>query len=281
MTEEERKAKETLEAQQRAATNDAQSQNKGIMDLIIGFLKFFFESFLGNSSDAPNEDPSDIPETSGSIARLGKVIIDAKAIPKWKAYQEAHKGEAVNFKNPVKGATQVTSGFGAREAPTAGASHNHAGVDLGARGGDKTPEIIASASGVVLFSGRKQGYGNTVMIGHADGSYTLYGHMDGTKMPAVGNEVAQGQTIGEMGASGTATAVHLHFEQRRGSAAVQPQLAGVGALRNGMQIAPSSGNALAGLVNPNDHPNLAVGSGHKPPIAMRAPNTAIGGIRIS
>jgi len=105
----------------------------------------------------------------------------------------------------------------------------HVGADILAPG---NPDILASAGGVVLFSGRKSGYGNTVIIGHADGSMTLYAHMTGAKMPDIGVEVQQGQVIGTLGASGAVTGAHLHYEQREGGVAVPPRIAGQLLTRN-------------------------------------------------
>lgn len=259
------------EAQRRQLEQESQTQDKGILGSILGFLKFLFEIFFPGN-EAPNEDPpatgqpgtQQRPETVVDRLRLGQLIIDANAVPKWKAFQEAHKGEKVEFTSPVVGASVVTSGFGHRVAPTKGASTNHAGVDLGARSGDSTPPIVASASGIVLFSGEKQGYGHTVMIGHADGSYTLYGHLTGTNMPKIGAEVAQGAVIGEMGASGRATGIHLHYEQRKGTEALQPKIAGV-ALTEGTRVAGAKpAPSYAGLVDPTGLPKLAVMNGGQP-----------------
>ena len=275
--------KAAREAQQREMANQGQSSDGGIMGAIMGFLKFLFDMFLP-STNAPNEDPADIPESPADKARIGKLIIDKKAIPKWESYQASHHGEAVHFVNPVKGAAEVTSGFGHREAPTAGASHEHAGVDIAPRDGQRNPDVVASASGVVLFSGKKQGYGNTVIIGHADGSYTLYGHMHGEKMPEIGSEVRQGDAIGVMGATGTATGIHLHYEQRVGEQAVQPQIDGV-KLAKGVAI-PSGDHpsrALASLVNPKDHSKLPVSQAAgspSAPLAFAAATTNLGGIRL-
>jgi murein DD-endopeptidase MepM/ murein hydrolase activator NlpD len=200
------------------------------------------------------------------------LIVNAQAIPKWRDYMAANKGARVEHQSPVVGDSVVTSGFGPRVAPTRGASTDHKGIDLGARGGDATPDIVASASGIVLFSGRKQGYGETVMIGHADGSYTLYAHLSGHKMPAVGSEVKQGQQIGIMDRTGTATGIHLHYEQRKGTEALVPRIAGV-TLTQGTRVAgakPATDNRFAGLADPAQLPKLPVSTadGQTPPVAF-------------
>lgn len=228
-----------LEKQAREGAGGA-SPDGGIMDAIMGFVKFLFEIFFPNT-EAPNEEEPEspeapnLPEAPSAISRIGKLIVDAKAIPKWREFQKNHKGDKVAHQSPVAGGAQITSGFGHRDAPTEGASHEHKGVDFGARGGDANPDILASAEGVVLFSGKKSGYGNTVIVGHGDGTFTLYGHLTGGKMPSVGAEVAQGETIGVMGSSGTATGTHLHYEQRKGTEAHTPIVAGI-TLTNGVNV---------------------------------------------
>jgi murein DD-endopeptidase MepM/ murein hydrolase activator NlpD len=93
--------------------------------------------------------------------------------------------------------------------------HGYNAVDLAAPSG--TP-IVASAGGTVVVAregGWNGGYGSYVVISHANGSQTLYGHM--SKVAAYdGETVAQGQLIGYVGKTGLATGPHVHFEIRDG-----------------------------------------------------------------
>lgn len=199
------------------------AEKPGIFEAIMGFITFLFETFF-TGAEAPNEaGQAEVPDAPERITRIGRLIMDANALPKWREFQQKHNGEPVVHQSPVRGDSQVTSDFGHRDAPVAGASTNHKGIDFGARGDSS---IVASAAGVVLFSGAKSGYGNTVIIGHGDGTFTLYGHLTGAEMPATGSQVAQGEKIGVMGASGTATGVHLHYEQRKGTDAINPIIQG-------------------------------------------------------
>lgn len=91
--------------------------------------------------------------------------------------------------------------------------HGYNGVDLAASCG--TP-IMASASGDVIISregGWNGGYGNFVIISHANGTQTLYAHMLSTIVGS-GWHVVQGQVIGYVGVTGNTTGCHLHFEVR-------------------------------------------------------------------
>jgi lipoprotein NlpD len=93
--------------------------------------------------------------------------------------------------------------------------HGYNAVDLAAPTG--TP-IMAAADGEVIVAqqgGWNGGYGSYVVITHGNGSQTLYGHM--SKVAAtVGEEVVQGQVIGYVGMTGSATGPHVHFEIRNG-----------------------------------------------------------------
>ncbi len=91
--------------------------------------------------------------------------------------------------------------------------HGYNGIDLGAPIG--TP-VYASASGDVIIaksSGYNGGYGQYVVINHANGTQTLYGHLSAVYV-GVGYHVAQGQLIGSVGNTGKSTGPHLHFEVR-------------------------------------------------------------------
>lgn len=95
----------------------------------------------------------------------------------------------------------------------------HKGVDIGAEIG--TPMRAVNA-GLVLYSNNgMRGYGNTVVLLHADGTITLYAHCNATYVFA-GERVARGQVIAEVGATGLAQGPHLHFEWRRDGRPIDP-----------------------------------------------------------
>jgi murein DD-endopeptidase MepM/ murein hydrolase activator NlpD len=112
----------------------------------------------------------------------------------------------------------VTSGFGYRADPFTGLASLHEGIDLeGARG---TP-ILATAAGTVVFAGIRAEYGLMVEIDHGLGMTTRYGHLDRALVRA-GDHITLHQEIGQMGASGRATGVHLHYEVRVDGVAQNP-----------------------------------------------------------
>ncbi len=73
--------------------------------------------------------------------------------------------------------------------------------------------VHSVAAGTVVSAGWDGSYGNDVIVRHADGRYTLYGHLSQTLVSA-GQSVTEGQQIGVSGATGNVTGPHLHFEVR-------------------------------------------------------------------
>ncbi|WP_431952991.1 M23 family metallopeptidase [Actinacidiphila sp. bgisy167] len=90
-------------------------------------------------------------------------------------------------------------------------SGHHTGVDFVVPVG--TP-VHAAGAGTVVEAGWGGSYGNNVVIRHADGMYTQYGHLSSLRV-SVGQRVFAGQQIGLSGATGNVTGPHLHFEARR------------------------------------------------------------------
>ena len=104
-------------------------------------------------------------------------------------------------------------GFGPRGA------RFHAGLDLPARYGTV---VQAARGGRVAFAGFYAGYGNLVTLAHENGVRTIYAHLARIDV-ALQQRVAVGAPLGLVGATGTATGPHLHFEVRVRGAAVDPR----------------------------------------------------------
>ena len=126
--------------------------------------------------------------------------------------------EKAPFAQPVRGGFRFTSGFGPRRDPITGGSRQHAGLDFAGPNG--TP-IVSTATGVVTFAGWQSGYGRLIKIQHDFGIETRYAHLSRIRVK-VGQRVSRGERIGDMGASGRVTGVHLHYEVRVGGKAVNP-----------------------------------------------------------
>ncbi len=102
---------------------------------------------------------------------------------------------------------RISSKFGAREQPTAGASTNHQGVDIAASEG--TP-IVAAGDGTVVTATYSSSAGNYLMVYHGNSLYTVYMHC--SKLAASeGATVKAGDVIAYVGSTGVSTGAHLHF----------------------------------------------------------------------
>ncbi len=119
---------------------------------------------------------------------------------------------ASGFIWPVNGT--VVSGYGMRWGRL------HEGIDITASTG--TP-IWAAAAGTVIHAGWLGGYGNLVVVDHGNGLATAYAHASAI-LVAVGQQVAQGETISLVGSTGNSSGPHLHFEVRVNGIAVDPLL---------------------------------------------------------
>ncbi|MET8758748.1 M23 family metallopeptidase [Lentzea sp. NPDC004782] len=113
--------------------------------------------------------------------------------------QEAEKRRP-RFVRPAAG--EFTSGYGARWNAV------HLGIDIAGPIG--TP-IYSVADGVVKEAGPASGFGYWVCVEHADGTITVYGHVD-TYSVRAGQRVKAGEQIARMGNRGQSTGPHLHFE---------------------------------------------------------------------
>lgn len=102
----------------------------------------------------------------------------------------------------------VTSFYGPRVNPVSGKLKMHEGVDLGGRIGQ---EVVAPADGVIVYSGRKPGFGLFVQIDHGYGIETVYGH-NSALIAKKGDTVKRGQLISKIGNTGISTGPHLHYE---------------------------------------------------------------------
>jgi murein DD-endopeptidase MepM/ murein hydrolase activator NlpD len=117
---------------------------------------------------------------------------------------------------PVEG--PVTGSFGERIDPFNGEGAFHAGIDIGAVFGQP---VIAPADGVVEFADFMGGYGRAIIVDHAHGVTTRYGHLKSFACYP-GQHVHRGDTIGYVGDSGRSTGPHLHYEVRINDVPVNP-----------------------------------------------------------
>jgi murein DD-endopeptidase MepM/ murein hydrolase activator NlpD len=118
---------------------------------------------------------------------------------------------------PVKGGW-ITSKFGYRRSPFTGKREFHKGLDIA---NSKGTPVVATANGVVSFTGRKGFLGKVIVIDHGHGIVTRYAHLDKI-ISEQGVHVHRGEVIGHLGNTGRSTGPHLHYEVRLNGVPMNP-----------------------------------------------------------
>lgn len=131
--------------------------------------------------------------------------------------EELQKEQYLHGKPVQKG--WLSSPFGKRIDPFHGRVRWHKGVDYA---GELGSAILAVASGVVVWSGDRYGFGDMVEINHGNGYVTRYAHNSKNNVQ-IGDVVKKGQAIAAMGSSGRSTGSHVHFEVLKNGKAVNPE----------------------------------------------------------
>lgn len=114
----------------------------------------------------------------------------------------------------------VTSSYGWRKHPVKGGRKHHNGLDIAAKLG---MPVLAPASGIVVFSGVRNGYGNVVEIDHGNGYVSLLAHHSKLLVKA-GDVVDSTTVIAKAGRTGYATGVHVHVEVRQHGRLLNPRV---------------------------------------------------------
>ena len=139
-----------------------------------------------------------------------------------RGYYDENGGGAIKSlkRTPINNARVTSSFSGNRKHPVLGYSRAHTGVDFRAAHGTPIP---SAGGGRVVERGSTDGYGNYIRVRHNATYDTLYAHMSRFQSGVgVGTQVKQGQIIGYVGATGTATGPHLHYEIIRNGSRVNP-----------------------------------------------------------
>lgn len=184
---------------------------------------------------------SELGDTKNKLAQLEAAAAEAERKQKEAAAAAAKKAQAAAKKNtsslgssagsagasvvsgngtfthPCPGG-YISSGFGYRTQPIAGASTNHKGIDFAAATG--TP-IYAAAAGTVISAGYAGNAGNLLVISHGNGLLTYYMHCNAIYVSA-GQKVSRGQNVAAVGTTGNSTGPHLHFQVMLNGTPVNP-----------------------------------------------------------
>ncbi|URQ81999.1 phage tail tip lysozyme [Enterococcus faecalis] len=118
--------------------------------------------------------------------------------------------------NPVRSSYTITQEWDEPDYASGGAAGIHGGIDIASMPAGSMPPVYVARNGTVITATYDGTGGNYVVIQHDDGYYTYYGHLDSVDL-AVGDKVTTTNKVGIMGATGTATGVHLHFEVWKGA----------------------------------------------------------------
>ena len=166
-----------------------------------------FASYQAQITTAVGEQGSYEAQLQEQEELLQKVQTQIAAVAAAKAEAEDGDGGASGFAWPCPASHRITSGYGEREAPIAGASTYHRGIDVGASQGSA---IVASAAGRVTTAAYSSSAGNYVVISHGGGISTVYMHASALYV-SEGEKVTKGQKIAAVGSTGFSTGPHLHF----------------------------------------------------------------------
>ncbi len=165
-------------------------------------------------------EPFEVPDFVKSLEELVTLLEDREpklAVVEGMLMNRKLRAEVFPTGRPVKKGW-ISSGFGPRNDPINGKRAFHEGIDFAGRRGS---DVMAAAAGVVVWSGSRWGFGNTVEINHGNGYSTLYAHNE-KNLVKVGETVKKGQVIALLGSSGRSSGPHVHFEVRRNGQAVNP-----------------------------------------------------------
>ncbi|MFB7916847.1 peptidoglycan DD-metalloendopeptidase family protein [Streptomyces sp. NPDC056061] len=159
--------------------------------------------------------PSKVPTAPSAVVEKSAPAKTASAakpltVTEAKTSAPAAGSSASGYVHPVPG--NHTTGY--RASGSNWSSGSHTGIDFPVFTGTG---VKAITSGTVVTAGWGGAYGNQVVIKHADGRYSQYGHLSSISVSA-GQSVGAGQQIGLSGSTGNATGPHLHFEVRTGPA---------------------------------------------------------------
>ena len=163
-------------------------------------------------------DAAVLPELTAAEDRVGELRVARDRLTAELAEEQRRLERAASRHFPVDGAHRVSSAFGMRRHPVHGDMRMHHGLDLAARTG--TP-VVAAEPGRVVMAGSRGGYGLVVDLDHGDGVLTRYAHLNSIEV-ARGDQLAGGQRLGTVGATGTVTGPHLHFEVRLQGRSIDP-----------------------------------------------------------
>lgn len=200
--------KDRIEANEREARAEADNLRlrKEERDGLMGQLKekrYYYENMARELEDASRN----LEAVIGTLEGQAETLADADT---------TFEGRMGTLMWPCDG--EVVSEYGMETHPRFGTIIKNNGIDIRTAAGSK---VRAVAPGEVSFAGPLTGFGNCIIIGHGDGFYTLYGHLE-SLLVSKGYRVGEGEAIGYIGETSTPEGAVLHFEIRKGKAPLDP-----------------------------------------------------------
>lgn len=193
-------------------------------DNLQGIIKFIRADSEGNRSTMTYVDQATFQSYVDEYNKTGSPTAKQNALSHFtlKKGSSSSSGGAVNYNGPdlcwPTTSTTITSNFGPRNSPTAGASSNHQGIDIGVPEGS---DVYACEDGTVKTATFDSSAGNFVEVDHGNGYVSRYLHNSSFNV-SVGEQVKKGQVIAFSGNTGTSTGPHCHFEIRVNGTAIDP-----------------------------------------------------------
>jgi len=198
------------------SARDEQVQAKKELDSKIDEANNLLNSIQGNEEAIQ----ATVKQIEADEASVNQQIANRKAaLEELIRQNQSQFVDSTDFCYPLPTSyNRISSPFGYRIHPITGEPNYHTGIDLPAPRG--TP-IRAVKSGIVSISDYNGSYGNYVVIEHANGYSSLYGHMS-SRAVSENETVKQGQVIGYVGSTGSSTGNHLHLEIRKNGTRINP-----------------------------------------------------------
>ena len=192
-------------------------------DTMQGIIKFKRADTEGNRSTMTYVDQATFQSYIDEYNKTGSEEAKQNALSHFTLKKGASSsGGAINYNGPdlcwPTTSTTITSNFGLRTSPTAGASSNHQGIDIGVPEGS---DVYACEDGTVKTATFDSSAGYYIEIDHGNGYVSRYLHNSSFNV-SVGDQVKKGQVIAFSGNTGTSTGPHCHFEIRINGTAIDP-----------------------------------------------------------
>jgi murein DD-endopeptidase MepM/ murein hydrolase activator NlpD len=178
--------------------------------LILPGMKLTLGGKAAGSAATTGTTQSALAPSTSSADKSASQSKASESVKTTAASASAGQSNSSGYVHPVPG--NHTTAY--RASGSNWSSGSHTGIDFPVATGTS---VKAITSGTVVTAGWGGAYGNQVVIKHADGHYSQYGHMSSLSVSA-GQTVTAGQQVGLSGATGNATGPHLHFEIRTGPA---------------------------------------------------------------